>query len=232
MSAHDDNREHGPWREDLAGYVLGALSEPEAERLEAHLADCERCRAELRWLGSAVDVIAAGVEPRQPPPGLRRRLMATVRAEGAGSAAGGTRWPGFVTGFRPALAAAAVAAVLGAGMLGYVLRGGGEEPITVAVEATDAGPAGVEGELVSGEGGAMLSVGGLPRLSRSDVYQAWVRSGEHIDPSTTFVLDRGGDGVAAIPERLDNADEVMVTREPRGGSARPSTAPLLRVQLG
>ena len=231
MIAAGDNREHGAWREDLAGYALGALSVAEAELLEDHLEDCERCRAELLWLGSAVDMIATAVEPRRPPARLRRRLMATVRRD-AGATEDETRWRVMATGLRPALGAAAVAAVLGAGAIGYALRDGGEGTTTVAAEAAGPALAAVDGELVRGEGAAMLSIRGLPRLGKDDVYQAWVRSGDEIEPSTTFVLDRSGKGVAAIPERLDDADEVRVTREPRGGSERPSTAPLVRARLG
>jgi Anti-sigma-K factor rskA/Putative zinc-finger len=225
----DDGLDHERLREDLAGYALGALTEPEAERLEAHLGECEQCLAELRWLGSGVDVIAAGVEPRRPPRRLRRRLLATVRAE---ASEGGRRWAGWTTGARPALAAAAVAVVLVAGAVGYALRdGGGSDAVTVAAEATELAPAGAEAELVRADGAAMLAVSGLPRLEGGDVYQAWVRVGEAIEPSSTFVLDHSGEGVAAIPEPLDGADEVMVTREPRGGSERPSTRPLLRAPL-
>jgi anti-sigma factor RsiW len=220
--------DHDALREDLAGYALGALTEPEAERLEAHLARCEHCRAELRWLGSAVDLIAAGVEPRRPPRRLRRRLLATVGAE---AGPGRRRLAQWVTGVRPALAAAAVAGVLAAGAVGYALRDGGSAAVTVAAAATKLAPAGAKAELVRADGAAMLAVRGLPRLGSGDVYQAWVRDGEVIEPSSTFVLDRGGDGVAAIPEPLDDADEVMVTREPRGGSTRPSTAPLIRAPL-
>jgi hypothetical protein len=185
--------------------------------------------AELRWLGAAVDVIAAGVEPRRPPRRLRRRLLATVRGE---ADAGGRRSAGWATGLRPAVAATGVAAILAAGAIGYALREGGSDAVTVAAEPTEQAPAGAEAELVRADGAAILAVRGLPRLGGGDVYQAWVRDGDVIEPSSTFVLDRGGDGVAAIPEPLDDADEVMVTREPRGGSTRPSTAPLLRARLG
>jgi hypothetical protein len=37
--------------------------------------------------------------------------------------------------------------------------------------------------------------------------------------------------VVAVPEDLSDADAVMVTREPRGGSRAPSEQPILTVTL-
>ena len=70
-------------RDDLAAYALGALDRREAAALERHLDDCEGCRARLRWLSPAVDLLPASVEQRTPPESLRENLMATVRAEAA-----------------------------------------------------------------------------------------------------------------------------------------------------
>jgi hypothetical protein len=45
-----------------------------------------------------------------------------------------------------------------------------------------------------------------------------------------FVPDRAGTATATV-DGLDDAAQVMVTREPRGGSMHPTTAPLLRANL-
>jgi hypothetical protein len=49
-------------------------------------------------------------------------------------------------------------------------------------------------------------------------------------PASTFVLDKDRSAVAAVPE-LEDGDAVLVTREPYGGSMRPTTEPLLEVPL-
>ena len=52
--------------------------------------------------------------------------------------------------------------------------------------------------------------------------------------SEIIVADRGsvdGTAEAAVPGPLDDADAVLVTREPRGGSQHPTSLPLLRADL-
>jgi len=78
---------------------------------------------------------------------------------------------------------------------------------------------------------AILETSGLPPAAAGEVYQAWIRAGEAIAPSSVFVLDRVGNGVAAIPQGISGADEVMVTREPAGGSQTPTSPLLLRAPL-
>jgi hypothetical protein len=71
----------------------------------------------------------------------------------------------------------------------------------------------------------------LPELAVGEAYQAWVGTGEAVEPSTVFVLDRAGEATVAIPGGLNDADEVIVTQEPAGGSLAPSGAELLRAAL-
>jgi len=101
---------HEPYRGDLAAYALGALGGDEAAELREHLESCDECRAELRWLQPAVDVLPRSVLQRRPPARLRRRLMSTVRAESRaalrerGSGSRRRDWSALV--WRPATAAA------------------------------------------------------------------------------------------------------------------------------
>jgi anti-sigma-K factor RskA len=224
------SNEHDGWRDAVATYALGALTETERGRLEEHLETCALCRADIRWLQPAAEAIGAAVEPRRPPGRLRRRVVGTARAEARPRRVSGglermIRWP--------ALAAAAATTVLIAGLtVGYALRGNdGPMGSTVQAEATPAAP-GLEAALVREGDSARLEITGLDAPGPAHVYQAWIRIGEEIAPSTVFVPDRRGRAAAAITGELNEADEVMVTREPRGGSIRPSTAPLLRASLG
>src|SRR5579871_1305450 len=73
----DDDRAH-----DLtAAYALDALDPEEREAFEAHLAQCERCRDEVAELSSAASSRAFGLEPVEPPPALRGRILDAARAE-------------------------------------------------------------------------------------------------------------------------------------------------------
>jgi anti-sigma-K factor RskA len=221
MNANGHGLSHDALREDLAAYALGALDPDDVRKLEAHLAECAGCQDELRELRLGVDAVAASVEQRRPHRRLRRRVLAEARAQRDVRERRG--------GWRPALAVAGIAGVLAAGAIGYALRGDGAETTTIAAEPTDAAPAGAEAELVRAGDVAVLRTTGLAPLDSGDVYQAWVRDGSSIEPSSTYVVDRSGAGTVAIPQSLAGADEVMVTREPAGGSERPTTAPLIRV---
>ncbi len=92
-----NGNEHERWEEDVAAYMLGALEPEDAAEFERHAEDCERCRSEMRWLTTAVEVLPEAVERHAPPPALRRRLLAEVEADareaGVTSRATGQRRP-------------------------------------------------------------------------------------------------------------------------------------------
>jgi anti-sigma-K factor RskA len=229
VSAEDHRR----WENDLAVWMLGALEPPEAERFEQHLAGCERCRTDLNWLRPAVDTLPATVTQLSPPPRLRGRLLGIVRAEGRREAAPrrSRRWLPWLAVPRPALAALAATALVAAGIAGYVLRGDESEQTTIEANVSREAR-GASAELVVEGDSGTLEAEGMPRLARDQVFQAWiVDEGEtKPKPSTVFVPKRGGTATASVPG-LENAALVMVTREPRGGSPQPTSAPLLRASL-
>ncbi len=67
---------------------------------------------------------------------------------------------------------------------------------------------------------------GLPQ-HKDGIYEVWIARGGTVQPSTLFQVHRNGSGAAAIPEGLDDADQVMVTLEPPGGSRKPTRAPII-----
>jgi anti-sigma factor RsiW len=213
--------------------MLGALEDNEAERFEEHLAGCERCRADLEWMRPAVDSIPASVTQIAPPPRLRGRLLGIVRTEARREAAPrrSRRWLPWLAIPRPAVAAMAATALVAAGIAGYLLRGDDSEQAAFQAEASREAP-GASAELVVEGDSGTLEAKGLPTLDRDQVFQAWVRDeGEaELQPSTVFVPGRGGTATATV-DGLEDAAEVMVTREPRGGSTQPTTMPLLRAKL-
>jgi hypothetical protein len=74
-------------------------------------------------------------------------------------------------------------------------------------------------------------VQGMPRLDRNRVYQAWVLRNGTIVPQPTFEVGDNGGGAVAIPQDLSDAEQVLVTREQRGGARAPSEEPILAVGL-
>ncbi|MBU6309889.1 MAG: hypothetical protein KJS77_09110 [Planctomycetes bacterium] len=88
-------------RDDLVGHLLGAIDAPDAERIEAALADPVSgpdLRRHLELLGRAVAPLALDRDPLAPPPGLASR---TLRLTAAGSTAvppGQGHWAGHPAG--------------------------------------------------------------------------------------------------------------------------------------
>jgi hypothetical protein len=52
-----------------------------------------------------------------------------------------------------------------------------------------------------------------------------------LEPSSLFVPRANRSADAAVPDGLDGAQAVLVTKEPRGGSPQPTSSPVLSVQL-
>lgn len=235
---------HVRWRDDLVAFELGALEADEAETFRLHLETCSRCQADLDWLRPALEILPASVEQHEPPPALRRRMMAIVRTEAAEAAetaeigrdgvGAPVRRPRIARLRRLALSpagAVAAVAVAGAGVAGYALNEqAGETTTTVAARATPDAPAAAARVVRKGDS-AMLKVERLPPLRNGHVYEVWLRRDHRMEPSSVFVLRRDGTATAAIPEHMKGTDEILVTTEPEGGSARPSTAPVLRASL-
>jgi anti-sigma factor RsiW len=235
------------WNPELAAYALDALEPEERQQVEEHLAGCAACGERLRWMWPAIDVLPATVRPEPPPPELKERIMAVVEREAApagaapadGEAAGGRSWLGLDRlRLRPALAGLGVALLLAAAVAGYAIRSGddGGDGSAPEVYSAEAEGSAASGRLeVEGDAGT-LHVAELPPAGRGHVYQAWIEdaagAGGAIHPSSVFVVAGDGTGDVAIPEGLDAAGRVMVTREPEGGSRRPSGSPLLTVEIG
>lgn len=227
-----NEREHEGRRDELAAYLLGALEPGEAAALEQHLADCEECRAELRWLRPAVQMLPEAVDPVEPPPELRARLMAEVGAEAkrAERSGAGLVWKRRSPALRP-LAGLAVVALLGAAVAGYAIRdgdgGGGQNATTVIAGKAPA----VTAEVVrAGEGGT-LHLAHVRPLPPDEVLQAWVqREGEVESAQTLFVPNRDGTATVAIDD-MQGVEVLMVTAEPRGGSEQPTGDPIVSVSM-
>jgi anti-sigma-K factor RskA len=235
---HDEPGGHERYRDDLAAYALGSLDERQAAELQDHLHDCEACRAHLRWLQPAVDLLGRSVEQVEPPGRLRKRLAATVQAEAREATRAGAEgarpsrlrdWGTIL--WRPATAVAAATLIVAGAAAGYLLREPGQSTSVVTARPSPGAPAALAGTLERQDGSAILTMSHLPALRAGQVYEAWIERNGALQPSSLFVPRRDRTADAAVPGPLDGADAVLVTREPRGGSQRPTSPPLLRAEL-
>jgi len=241
--------DHERFADDVGAYLLGALDDAEERAFAEHMQRCDACREEVVRLEVARDALPRSVEQVAPPEGLKSRLMTTVRDEVAAAApaeavdAGGaparsparrSRWRGVLLA-RPRYAALAAAALLavgvGIGALAGAL-GGGDDSTTVAARVDQTRmPAAKASLVVPEDGGALLHVEGMQQPQAGHVYEVWIQRGDKVAPSSLFSVARDGSGTAGIPEDLEDADAVLVTSEPSGGSMRPSEAPVVTVPL-
>jgi hypothetical protein len=235
----------------LPELALGVLPEAEAAEIEAVVTACEECKEELRLLQSAVRVLPAAASPGEPSPLVRDAVLQRIRAEQldatAAPAARAIREPANVV--RPrwawlgAAVAAAIAAIVAAGVGGYALRGGDSADAreTAVVEAAGRGDllvarfedGGVETSLVRapGESDAFAWVENLPALPEGKAYQAWfTRDGATFEPSDVFTASDGGTWLSA-DAAIDDYAAMGFTIEDKGGAETPSSAPFVVVEL-
>lgn len=229
--------DHTRYRDEVGAYLLGALTDSERAEFEHHLAGCAECRHELERLRPAADVLPRSVEQVEPPPSLKRSLMEVVEREAhaAGTAEParatfGERLRGWLRPMRPMLAAGALAAGLLIGF-GVAQLGGGDEGRTVTASVNQQVLPEASGRLEVHGNDAVLEVRGMPSPGHGRVYQAWVQRGGMVEPQPTFEVGADGSGAVAVPEDVSDAQAVLLTREPRGGSRAPSEKPILTVKL-
>jgi hypothetical protein len=227
------NGEH-PDRDDLVAFALGALEPGEERAIEAHAPSCARCTRELEALVPAVGVLGESVEQFEPPPELRERVLAEVRADAARSPAEAETtprrprrrgWRGFA--LRPAIAVGLAVVVAAVG--GYLIAGnggGGGEAGTLVEVPSPPGQPGVGGTLAVGENTSMLDLRGLAQLKGSQVYQVWVARGQSVRPSSNFIPDANGRAMTAVDGHLTAGTRVMLTKESGPDHATP-TPPIL-----
>lgn len=67
-------------REELALYAMQALDREECVRIDAHLAQCAECRAELAEARGELALLAMSVEAQPLPAGAKQRFMDRVAA--------------------------------------------------------------------------------------------------------------------------------------------------------
>jgi anti-sigma-K factor RskA len=228
------SRDHASHRDDVGAYLLGALTDPERDAFERHLAGCPECRDEVERLQPAAASLPRSVEQVEPPPGLKTSLMEVVEREARERAGTPARRRRRVSLPRLAFPRPLLAAVtLALGLLVGVWVAD-EDPRTEVASVDEQRVPGATARLQiegDGENGAILRVQGMPSLEPGRVYQAWIQRDGPIVPQPTFEVGPGGGGAVAIPDDVSDADAVMVTREPRGGSRAPSERPLLVVPL-
>ena len=236
-------------RENLAAYSLGALDAVERSALESHIESCDDCRSELAKYQQISRGLMAALSPRQPSPGLRRKLLRRL----PGTSRPRFAIPHFTLGQAALGAALAVLIALNlfsliklqvfqAKQAGFVsqFETGQTALAMLAYPGTKTYP--IEGQGVAGSllmdadtNSAVLFVWNLPVLPANQAYQVWlidVQGGRvsaglfRTDASQPFTSVR-----LITPRSLSDFSGLGVTVEPARGSPGPSGQNVLKVNF-
>ena len=233
--------------------ALDAVDDAERDRIQRHLARCPACAQEARGLREAATRMAlAAAEP--PPPQLRERVMAAVAQTRQQAPA---REPGAMTrpattwrrSWMPRLAAVAMSVVVLAAVALAVAQVVTQSRLNTAraqqaalssvLAAPDARTAtarvqngGTVTVVYSRDERRMIfTADGLPRLPGGKVYELWLMAPKSNRPEGLLDLQPGGRSAPLIASGLRAGDQTGLTVEPAGGSAQPTTTPIVVVPL-
>jgi anti-sigma-K factor RskA len=229
-------------------YALDALTDIERAGFERHVAECSVCVTEVaEFRETATRLGMAAWET--PPARLRDNVMAEVartRQVSAGSRPDRTERSADVARWRrrtPAAVAAGLIAV-GGGATAWVVQ---EQRVTQAVsdaaELSNVLAAGdAQIHTASAPRGGRITVAvspsrhesvaimsDMPALPEGKAYQLWLITGASTVPAGTMAAGATS-GHTVLPP-LGRADQLAVTIEPAGGSAKPTTDIVIGVPL-
>lgn len=207
----------------IAGQALYALSPADEERVALHVAECERCRRQLREAEALAASLAYSVPAAEPPADLRDRLLAAVQPVVEAAPARQRRarswWPRFAAVAVPALAAA----VVGLAVWNVSLHGDLSGLRSQLFHGTAGNLRGVGNVVVKSDGNATLYASIKPAPA-GKTYEAWVIRGKVALPAGIF---RGGGTVnLRLSRDARPGDVIAVTVEPAGGSRKPTSPPI------
>jgi anti-sigma-K factor RskA len=240
--------DHERFEELKDAFVLGALPDEERREFEEYLASHPERQAEIDELGAVAGLLALSPEEHEPPPELRRRIMDVVEDEAGSPRVEESRsWLARMRvslGVRELALGAATLLVIGLFTWSMFLRGEvqdlqgrvkalqdrlqGHQVVELAGTGTEQG---ARAELVTLEGDrAVLVVEDMPPVPEGKAYQIWVIEEDVPKPSGLFKPEQ--DSVAAVVEHpLNGGDVIAVTVEPKGGSRKPTSEPVLAAKV-
>ncbi len=229
-------------------YATGALTNEEHDAFVAHLGSCANCRDEVAELVATATLLGIAAAER-PPPGFRERLMAEVAQTrqlppvvSTLEEARGRKNASRLRRLTLSAAAAAVVVAVGVGSWG-LSSDGADGPSIDAVAAVQTA---ADAQTVrSGDGSAVTaaltmsrSMGGMVFMAHGlkdpgdkRTYQVWLLGpGSAVTSMGTFDPD-GKENYTRLFPGPGDATALAVTEEPAGGSKRPTTKPVMAMDL-
>ena len=232
-------------------YALDALDAAERERFERHLAECPACERELRGLTETAADLALAAEAA-PPPQLRDRVLAALSHVEQDPAAAQvfdlapparpTRsawhwgWWGLAAGLAAAAATVIALSVSLASVQSQLATANSEQhalssllsaPGTRIITARTSVGGTVTAVVAPARQKMIFITSGLPALSGARVYQVWLIGPSGIRSAGLLSWQPGGAATPLLATGVRPGDRVGMTVEPAGGTARPTTKPIV-----
>ncbi|MFJ6623363.1 anti-sigma factor domain-containing protein [Kitasatospora sp. NPDC091335] len=230
-------------------YAAHALDPDESADFELHLTHCPACSQEVAEFAATLARLGAA-QAVLPPPALKTRVLAalpTLRQEAPRVVPAPGRRRGRLAGGWPKLAlAACLALAVGTGAVAvrqHQQAGQAraraaalqhqQDRFAALLTAPDARTATGRAAGGSGVGTAVWSnsrgqagflASGMPAPAEGSTYQLWFDDSGTMRPAGLLPT---GDGVLLLTGPLDGARGIGVTVEPAGGSAHPTTPPVM-----
>ena len=224
-------------RDDLhvltGSYVLDAVSETEREEFERHLQFCPTCDAEVRGLRETAARLALACAVNPPARMEQQVLAGTYRTRQLPPLAASR--PGRVLHFPRRLAilaaAASVAAAVALGITQLTAQHQLDQARATAIARVVTAPdahvdtaraAGGDVTVVTSAAlrEAVVSTSGMASLPSGRVYQVWVMSPSGARSAGLM------HGSSLLASAVRPGDQIGITVEPAGGTARPTTTPV------
>lgn len=241
--------EHSKFRENLSAYALGALEAEDVRALEAHLQNCDSCRAELAEYRAISDGLLTALPPRAPSTALRKRLQ-TQLPSAQKKASPRFAWP-----FGKLVLGGALALLLMMSVFSFVqmrqiqnqqaileqqIKASQFALSMLAYPSTQAIPIAAENlsgsVLVDSERGTVaLVMWHLPELNMDQTYQAWLIEPDGDRVSAGIFLPQRDEAYTTKPvyseQDISNYVGIGVTVEPAGGSDQPTGQRIFKVDF-
>jgi Anti-sigma-K factor rskA, C-terminal len=187
-------------------------------------------RAVGRWRSSALGGGARREAAQREGAGGEGAQREGARRAGArgrgGLARGGAARGG---GARRIVSALVAAALLAGGIAIGASSSSGPAGGAIRTVGAEVRVAGASAVLHETAGHAWLTIAGLPEPRRGHVYEVWFKryGGSPQPTSSLFSPTSAGAATVAVPRGGAGGGEVMVTQEPSGGSALPTSSPVI-----
>jgi anti-sigma factor RsiW len=219
-------------------YAADALPDDERHAFDDHLEQCPACRQEVAELSATTARLGAAVAAPAPA-AMRARVLAEVArtrqvspvVTSLAERRNALPW------FRQPLAVAAsilVVIAMGLGVFAATENRRADRAQQIAAVATDPNreesthsvSSGGSSTLIAAGDRAIFRANGVKSLPDDRTYQLWIinASGAH----SVGVLGRAGSGdISRFVEGVAPTDTIGLTVEPKGGSKKPTTTPVV-----